>query len=63
VIYTLRYVDPRCPTLAGLTRTSDAEQIDALRARLEHDGYLVTDITPNYVDCPGDRSWISRGLA
>jgi hypothetical protein len=63
VIYSLRYVDPRCPALAGLTRTSDAEQIDALKARLVHDGYLVTDITPNHVDCPGERSSISWGLA
>jgi hypothetical protein len=44
VIYTIHYVDPRCPALAGLTLAFDASQIATLKARLEHDGYVVTDV-------------------
>jgi hypothetical protein len=46
VIYAIHYVDPRRPSLAGLTLAFDASQIVGLRARLAHDGYVVTDITP-----------------
>jgi hypothetical protein len=46
VIYTIHYVDPRCPSVAGLTLAFDAAQIPTLKARLEHDGYVVTDVTP-----------------
>jgi hypothetical protein len=46
VIYTIHYVDPRNPALAGLTLAFDAAQIPALKARLEHDGYVVIKVTP-----------------
>ena len=46
MVYTIHYVDPRFPALAGLTLAFDALQITALRARLEHDGYVVTDVMP-----------------
>jgi hypothetical protein len=46
VIYTIHYVDPRCPAFAGLTLAFDALQVPALKARIEHDGYVVTDVTP-----------------
>jgi hypothetical protein len=46
VIYTIHYVDPKCPALAGLMLAFDGSQIPALKARLEHDGYVVTDVTP-----------------
>jgi hypothetical protein len=46
VIYAIHYVDPRHPPLAGVTLASDASQIPALKARLEHDGYVVTEVTP-----------------
>ncbi len=46
MIYTIHYVDPRNPALAGLTLAFDAAQIPALKARLEHNGYVVTDVTP-----------------
>src|SRR5579872_485396 len=45
VIYAIRYVDPRYPALAGLTLAFDPLQIAALKARLEHDGYVVSDVT------------------
>ena len=46
MIYSIHYVDPRWPALAGLTLAFDASQIPVLKARLEHDGYVVTDVTP-----------------
>jgi hypothetical protein len=46
LIYTIHYVDPRCPAFAGLTLAFDAALIAALKARLEHDGYVVTGVTP-----------------
>jgi hypothetical protein len=46
LVYTIHYVDPRCPAIAGLTLAFDAVQITALKARLEHDGYVITDVTP-----------------
>ena len=46
MVYTIHYVDPRFPALAGLTLAFDALQITALKARLEHDGYVVTDVMP-----------------
>ena len=46
MIYAIHYVDPRYPALAGLTLAFDASQIAVLKARLEHDGYVVSDVTP-----------------
>jgi hypothetical protein len=46
LIYTIHYVDPRCPAFAGLTLAFDAAQIAVLRARLKHDGYVITDVAP-----------------
>ena len=46
MIYTIHYVNRRHPTVAGLTIAFDGSKIDALRARLDHDGYDITDIVP-----------------
>ena len=56
--YTIHYVNRRHPTVAGLTMTSDESKIDALKARLNHDGYDIIDISPaNGIGAPpGERS-------
>jgi hypothetical protein len=46
VIYSIHYVDPRHPALAGLTLAFEASQVPGLKARLEHDGYVITGVTP-----------------
>lgn len=53
MIYTIHYVNRRRPTVAGLTITFDGSKIDALRTRLVHDGYDVTDILPANRAPPG----------
>jgi len=46
VIYTIRYSNPRSPSSAGLTIAFDVSQIDALKARLVRDGYIITEVSP-----------------
>jgi len=46
VTYTIHYVNRRHPAVAGLTITTDKSKIDALKARLDLDGYDIVDISP-----------------
>lgn len=53
MIYAIHYVDPRSPAFAGLTLAFDALQVPALKARIEHDGYVITDVTPKTPNVKG----------
>jgi hypothetical protein len=46
VTYTIHYINRRHPTVAGLTIAADESKIDALKARLDLDGYDIIDISP-----------------